>query len=244
MEGRTPDTTNNGGVIDSTPLFVAAAHELKSPLALMRQLALELETGGLSTSDIKKIAHHMKLTSERALRLTTNLTKQTRLEDSLFTMEPVNPLSLCDEVIDEIQPLYKARGRTLELMHRRRTLLGIANKDLLRRILLNFVDNALHYSACDTPVRVGMQATRGGEYIRLSVRDYGPAIPRDTWKHLNSDVGAGRQHMHARPESSGLGVYISGQFAKAMNAHIGATRHSDGVTFYVDIRASGQLRLL
>jgi len=50
--------------------------------------------------------------------------------------------------------------------------------------------------------------------------------------------------IHARPQSSGLGLYIAGQFADAMNGRIGVTRHRDGATFYVDLQASKQLSLL
>ena len=100
---------------------------------------------------------------------------------------------------------------------------------------MNFADNALHYGEDDTPVVLTTQAYDGGNRIRLGVRDYGPAVPAN----LQSP-----QPMHARPESSGLGIYIARQFAGAMQADIGTTRHRDGATFYVDINASTQLRLL
>jgi K+-sensing histidine kinase KdpD len=75
------------------------------------------------------------------------------------------------------------------------------------------------------------------------VRDYGPALPANVWKTLESSLGTSAQPMHSRPESSGLGIYIANQFAEAMHAEVGATRHRDGATFYVDLSASTQLRL-
>lgn len=244
MEGIHESDEQAGGVFVHAPFFVAAAHELKSPLALVRQMALNLEAGGLTVAETKQLARQLTLTSERALRLTSDLTKQARLEDSLFSMEPLNPISLCDEIVDELQPLYRAKGRRLQVKTRHRSLLGLANKDLLRRVLLGFADNALHYSSTQTPVTISIQATEGGQYVRLGVRDYGPAVPADVWRRLASSLGAERQLMQARPESSGLGMYIARQFADAMQARIGATRHRDGATFYIDIHASTQLRLL
>ena len=44
-EGKSEQLLAGGGVLSHTPLFVAAAHELKSPLALVRQLSLALEAG-------------------------------------------------------------------------------------------------------------------------------------------------------------------------------------------------------
>ncbi len=80
--------------------------------------------------------------------------------------------------------------------------------------------------------------------MRLAVRDYGPAVSRDVWRKLRGRLGNAPQTMQNRPASSGLGLYISGQFASAMQGSIGATRHRDGATFYVDLLASRQLELL
>jgi len=230
--------------LGSAPLFIAAAHELKSPLALIRQLALGLETGEYSQKELERVARQIVLTSERALRLTTDLTKTVRLEDSLFDLEPLNPVSLCEEVAEELQPLYRAKGRKLRVSPRSRPLLGLANRDLLRRILLGFADNALHYANSEAEVIVSAKAYDRGEKIRLGVRDYGPALPAQVWRRLETSLGVAATPLHARPNSSGLGMYIAGQFAEAMNAKIGAIRHQDGATFYVDIAASTQTRLL
>jgi hypothetical protein len=37
---------------------------------------------------------------------------------------------------------------------------------------------------------------------------------------------------------------VAGQFAHAMGARLGAVRHRDGATFYIDVNASTQMRLL
>jgi len=233
-----------GALLWRTPLFIAAAHELKSPLALIRQLALSLEEEDCSPQEIERVIRQIILTSERALRLTTDLTKTARLEDSLFDLEPFNPISLCEEVAEELQPLYRAKGRRLRISPRTRPLLGLANRDLLRRILTGFADNALHYANSEDDVVVSARSYNGGERIRLGVRDYGPALPTHVWRRLESSLGVSPTPLPARPNSSGLGVYIAKQFAEAMNAEIGAIRHQDGATFYVDIAASTQTRLL
>lgn len=245
MAGKRQDTdTQDVTALGDVPLFVAAAHELKSPLALMRQLSIGLEQGNYSAHEAGQIARQIVLTSERALRLTTDLTRTARLEDSLFTLEPLNPVSLCEEVVEELTPLYRAKGRSIRLSPHHRPLLALANRDLLRRVLLNFADNALHYSDQDVPVVLTARLLDGGNQIRLGVRDHGPAVSIQVWKKLTTTIGQSAQPMHARPESSGLGIYIANQFAEAMQARVGALRHRDGATFYIDVSASTQLRLL
>ncbi|HZJ34436.1 MAG TPA: hypothetical protein VFD55_00250, partial [Candidatus Angelobacter sp.] len=79
----------NGPLTDGIPSLVAAAHELKSPLVLVRQLSLMLEDGSVPANEQKRMLRQISLTSERALRLTSDLTRSVRLADALFTLEPV-----------------------------------------------------------------------------------------------------------------------------------------------------------
>lgn len=223
---------------------VTAAHELKAPLALVRQLSLALEASDVSPAERERMMRQIVLVSERALRLTTDLSRTARLEEGLFQLEPLNPIQICEEVAHELSPLYKAKGREIRVASRYKPILAVANRDLLRRIMLNFGDNALHYASDSAPVELRAGSCEGGTKIRLGVRDYGPAVPPDMWQRLQAQIGTGVQVLHTRPQSSGLGLYVAGQFADAMQAKIGATRHRDGATFYVDVSASTQLSLL
>lgn len=233
-----------GPLTDGLPSLVAAAHELKSPLALVRQLALSLEDGNASIADQKKMLHQICLTSERALRLTSDLTRSVRLEDGLFELEPINPQQICEDIVHELTPLFAAHNRKVKLVARKHPLLLVANRDLLRRIITNFSDNALHYCEGSEVVQIKIGELRFGKIVRLSVRDFGPAIPIDVIHSLRGKLISSNTMVHARPQSSGLGLFIATQFAEAMNGKIGVIRHNDGATFYVDLQASKQLSLL
>ncbi len=224
--------------------LVAAAHELKSPLVLIRQLALVMQDDDISETERQRLLDQITLTSDRALRLTSDLTRSSRLNDTLFELEPINPLHLCEDIVHELLPLFNAQDRTIKLMPRKHRLLMIANRDLLRRVILTFGDNALHYSDKNIPVELSINELNNGTTVRLGVRDYGPAVPIDLWKSLKQKLSRAPQPLHSRPQSSGLGLYIAGQFADVMNGTIGVTRHRDGATFYIDLQASRQLDLL
>lgn len=228
---------SKGGIsADEVPLFAMAAHELKSPLALIRQLASSLDDD-MTAQQRREIARRIELTSERSLRLTSNLTRAQRLEPTLFPLEPLNTLAICSDVVRELTPLYQARGRNLKLRTRASAPLAIGNRDLLTRVLLQFVDNALQYAASDV-VELAVNSSRRGE-IRIGVRDYGPAVT-----DLHQQTKHQRVITPRRPESSGLGLMISQQFARAMNGQIGVTRHRDGASFYIELKQSRQLSLV
>jgi signal transduction histidine kinase len=240
----TQDELTGGVLHDGLPSLIAAAHELKSPLALVRQLSLMLEAGDITQAEQTRMLQQITLTSERALRLTSDLTRSVRLDDALFALEPINPQQLCEDIVHELTPLFMAHGRDVRLKTRKHPLLLVANRDLLRRIILNFSDNALHYGDASGAVQIQINALAGGQTIRLGVRDFGPALSTDMWKSLQSKLSRAPQSVHARPQSSGLGLYIASQFAETMNGSIGVTRHRDGATFYVDLHSSQQLSLL
>ena len=85
------------------------------------------------------------------------------------------------------------------------------------------------------------QLRRRDDVVRLGVRDYGPRISQTQWRSIQKSHEA---HASTRPDSSGLGLAISSQFADAIGARVGAIRHKDGASFYVDVPVSKQLSLL
>lgn len=231
--------------VEGVPSVVAAAHELKAPLALVRQLLLRLESSDISASTRDVLVTRALLTAERGLRLTSDITKAARLEDgAFFTLEPINPEQICRDVAIELTPLFEAHGKSVQVKGRRHPLLLVANRDLLRRIVLGFSDNALHYSTPGTPVHLQITALKRAGMVRIGVRDYGPALSSDLWRTLQKKIKIAPQSVHSRPESSGLGLVLAQQFAEFMNGEIGVVRHKDGATFYVDLQASTQTSLL
>jgi len=242
-EERDQNNLSGGLVLDSLPSYVAAAHELKSPLVLVRQLSLALDDNSISDEDRKRILRQITLTSEKALRLTTDLTKSIRMRDALFELEPINPQQLCEDVVKEMSPYFRENDREIRLVGGRQSLLLVGNRDLLRRVIMNFSDNALNYADQYSTIEIKMQTRDHGKTVRLGVRDYGPAVPADTIKSISKRL-LNKTLDHARPQSSGLGLYIANQFAGAMNGKIGVTKHIDGATFYIDLQASKQLSLL
>jgi signal transduction histidine kinase len=150
---------------------------------------------------------------------------------------------VCEDVTYELKRMYSAHDRSLKIRRIRQLPPVIANRDLLRRILLNFADNALHYADINGVVELQGQLIRERNLVRLSVRDYGPYLSSSKWDSLKKTLGS-KQPVHQRPQSSGLGLYISHQFAEAMDASIGAIRHKDGASFYVELPVSRQMSLL
>ena len=238
MAGKEWSDADFGGL----PSVLVAAHELKTPLSLIRQLTLMLGDDLTSEVDKKQIKQRIVQTSEQALQLTVDLANSANLTPSLFPLEPVNPLAICQQMAVETRFNAVLYGRKISWPRSgRNSRLILANRTLLGRILANFLNNALKYTEDDSEIKVSVKAVGGA--VRLSVRDFGPMMSLKEYRRLLDEMAA-RKTVRTRPESSGLGIYVASQFARAMNGQIGLIRHRDGLTFYVDMPISRQLSLL
>ena len=215
-----------------------AVHELKAPLAVMRQLALSFEGAGFSDEHIRQ---EMVSVSERAMRQVNDLAKVRRLEDGLFEMEPVAVREVCDAVTRELRHLFDYNKRDLSINYSNRVRLVTANRELLYSVIYNFLLNAMRYASDGTRAELIVRDTK--DKVQVAIRDYGPALPIDIWREIRNGWIEKPLAIAMRSGSSGLGLFIASQFSKYMGAKVGAVRHRDGTSFYVDLIASQQARL-
>ncbi len=218
--------------------ILVAAHELKAPLAVLRQLALSFddmdETGEHIRSEMVRV-------SERAIKQVNDLAKIRRLEDGLFEMEPVAVRAVCDDVTRELSYLFDCNRRDLFIKYSNRAKLVTANRELLYSVIYNFLLNAMHYSGERTRSELIVQDYL--DKVKISIRDFGPMLPIDVWREIKRGFIEKPTSIAMRPGSSGLGLYIASKFSRYMNAKVGAVRHRDGTSFYVELPISKQASL-
>ena len=215
------------------------AHELKAPLAVLRQLALVFPD---STPETERLRAEMVSVAERALKQVNDLSKIARLEDGLFEMEPISVRALCNEIKSELDYLFSYRDRRLTLKYKNKSPLVTANRDLLSSIIYNFLVNAIHYSDANTETVLSLSDYSG--HVRIDVRDYGPALPSKIWRQLRAGELSAPTDIAMRPGSTGLGLFIATKFSRYMNSTVGAVRHRDGTSFFIDLPVSKQASLL
>ncbi len=222
------------GIWHDVPTVLAAAHELKSPLVLIRQLTFQMDENDPVTARIRH-------TAERSLYLVEGLTKVSRLEDALFECEPIYLPALYEEVAHEMSPLAGALDQTIEIHVPKTQLTAIGNRTLLRSVLLGLCDNALTHNDITRPIE--LRAVKSADRIIAGVRDYGPHTGQ--LEAIKRSVGKTPLPLGSRPRSSGLGLMIAEQFARHMDAELRLRRHqSQGITLSLSLPASQQLSLL
>ncbi|HKX24568.1 MAG TPA: HAMP domain-containing sensor histidine kinase [Candidatus Saccharimonadales bacterium] len=227
--------------------LVAAAHELKTPLAIIAHLASALEDESLVTPESRRESlQRIQLSAERTMRLIQGLTTSYRLNEQQLSLalnlQPVNINQICEEVAHEITPFAKVHNQTLELQLGQRSQLVVGDKELLHSVLFNLLDNALRHTPPEAEVR--MHLRRRSELVRVCVHDSGPGIKASDMAQLKQRLGKQTQPIVTRSSGSGLGLYIAQQLAGAMGGRVGVGTVKSGADFHVDLLRSTQLSFI
>ena len=149
-----------------------AAHELRTPLALMQA---QIELFSVEHSDVQEdTAELLKLLQEQTERM-SQMTK-TLLEMSELRTVPCDDVielaPMFEEVFADLAPLAEKREITLEC-DGDGTIIG--SDTLIYRMLFNLTENAIRYNRPNESVRACITERNGQIFIR--VRDNGNGIP-------------------------------------------------------------------
>jgi len=229
-------------------VFAAAAHELKSPLALVQHIAQTLADTQTPLSEIERAQYlaRLQFTSDRMLRLVQQLAISYRLQADeqlafAFATEPLNAVEVCEGVAHELEPFARAYNQHIEIASQRGQLV-VANREILHDIIANLIDNAIRHNPTGGSVR--LTSGTHGNVVRLGVHDQGAGVGQAELRSLRHTLGAQPQPLGGRSATSGLGLYIVGQFAAAMGGNLGLGRPEQGSHFFVDLLRSKQMSLL
>ena len=207
-----------------TALLRAVSHDLRTPLTGIRTAvgALRSTTLELSDRDRAELLDTIDVDSERLNRLVTDLLDLSRLEAGAAAPD-LELWSLDDLVHDAVDSLG-ARDRVevageAPLVH--------VDAAQIERVLANFIENALKYSASGTKVLIRITATRKEAIVR--VVDQGPGLPESDLERVFEPFY--RQVSDGRG-GAGLGLAVARGFAEANGGRVWAeSRPDQGATF-------------
>ncbi len=114
------------------------------------------------------------------------------------------------------------------------------DREKLLTILRNLVENAEKYGA-GKPVLVEVTTERGGDEIRISVRDHGMGIAAPDLAHVFAPFRRTPDAVATNAQGVGLGLYIVRQFAELLRGSV-QVESTRGVGTTFTVRVPRQLR--
>ncbi|HEX7374254.1 MAG TPA: ATP-binding protein [Steroidobacteraceae bacterium] len=157
--------------------FIAdAAHELRTPLTAL-DLQVQALRDSVTGTDREEALQRLKAGVARATRLVEQLLALAREERvGAQARTPVALAGLVREVLEELLPLADARGVDLGVT-RTDDVEVAGDRDSLRVLVRNLLDNAVRYAPVDGRVDVSVERPAGASArARVIVTDNGPGI--------------------------------------------------------------------
>ena len=153
-----------------------AAHELRTPLALM-QVQLDLYNSASHPGNDADTLQTIKMVTEQNDKLN-------RMVKTLLDMSELQTVgrddeiildALVDEVLEDLEPL--AEGKNIRLIGKCKDITMTGSDILIYRLVYNLVENAIKYNHSGGQVTV--TADRKENHVYLSVEDTGAGIPEE-----------------------------------------------------------------
>lgn len=217
-----------------------ASHELQTPLTTLRgELEVALRSGrtpGEYQETLKSALEEI----DRISRLVEGLLMLARAESGALRMDH-RPVDLA-ELVEEVYWSLKAAAdeRSVELLtdsHDPLTVYG--DRDRLRRLLLNLVENAIKYTGAGG--RVSLSLKRDGDRVGVIISDTGRGIPDEALDRIFQPFYRSPDVLSER--GYGLGLSIARSIALAHGGEISVSSvQGRGSTFRVSLPA-GKSRL-
>jgi two-component system OmpR family sensor kinase len=187
-------------------LLANASHELKSPVAMLRLFFDE----AAQRKDLPQVFQHQLISQgEHVLRmdrLVKNLLELSVLElkDSL-TPEEFSLTDLVQSVLEDFSLILTEAKIRLDV-DLPGNLNMIGDKDKIRRMLINILDNAIKYNAENGEIK--FQAIERDGFIHLSLNNTGPGIPKDDLEKVFEQFYRVEKSRSLRYGGAGLGLAI------------------------------------
>lgn len=192
------------------------SHELRTPLTALRGNIDVLLMDNRLDSETRSALERMLGETERLIRLTSNLLYLAHAEAGReLDRRPVELDTLCLEVYRQTKDL---RSDIKYRLGNEDQVTVVGDRDLLKQLLLNLVDNSLKYTPAGGEVTLSLY--RDDAQARVEVRDTGPGIERDQIPLIFQRFYRGRNKKRGGKGGAGIGLAISDWIVKAHGGEI------------------------
>lgn len=159
-------------------LIAMIYHDLRSPLSNIVS-SLDVFNAMLPVDGdpaFRSLLNIALRSTERIQRLTNSLLDMSRLESGQPVVQRVasSPVSLAVDAVDAVSPVAETKNQLIKLKLPRESPTLMIDADMIRRVLINLLENAVKYSPPDGEITLGAEFEE--HKTTIWIQDSGPGI--------------------------------------------------------------------
>ena len=206
-----------------------AAHELRTPLALM-QVQLDLYHSNSHPDNDADTVQMIQMVTEQNDRL-SKMVKTLLDMSELQTVGRDDEIildALVDEVLEDLEPL--AEGKNIRLIAKCKDITMVGSDILIYRLVYNLVENAIKYNHSGGQVTV--TADRKEKHVYLSVKDTGTGIPEELKERVFEPFFRVDKSRSRELGGVGLGLALVREIVRVHDGNITVKSNPSGGTIF------------
>lgn len=212
------------------------SHEMKTPIAVMKNYAELLAAEGIEDGTRSEYAKAMGNAATRLSELISNILKLNKLESQRI-MPEMESYDICRQLCEcilQFEDIWEEKGIELETEIEDAAMVK-ADASLMELVWNNLIGNALKFTEPGGCVTVSQ--TSGANCVRIAVSDTGCGMSRDSMEHIFDKFYQG-DTSHSK-EGNGLGLALVKRVLELMDGSIQVvSEEGKGSTFTVTLPAA------
>jgi signal transduction histidine kinase len=166
------------------------------------------DLGGLAEPQ-KEVLLKAAQSNDRMIKLVNDLLNVDHIESgkSEYVYVPLMVTDLISSVLTELKPIAEQHGVTLQFDQGNRHFAPVSgDRDKLRGVFQNLIDNAIKYTSQGGAVRIGIN--EDDSHIKVSIADTGIGIPAIDQQKVFSKFFRSKNAVKVATDGTGLGLFI------------------------------------
>lgn len=186
-------------------------HDLRSPLAnVVSGLdVLEMMLPKDKDPTIRSVLDIAMRSTERVQRLANSLLDTSRMEagQRIGNPEPTQVIDIVQMALEAVAPAAQGKEVKMEAAVPKGLPRVMADPEMIRRVFINLIENAIKYSNEGMVITVG--AKRSGDYVEMWVKDEARGIPKADQERIFEKFARVQVRAGASGKTKGLGLGLA-----------------------------------
>jgi signal transduction histidine kinase len=224
---------NEDRVKEKIRSFISIAHDIRTPISLIKAPLSELETQRELPEESKKIVAVAVKNAEKLLSMVTQLLdlQKTELHAECLKVSPYDIKAYLEEKIAEFHMAVLQKGVEIQLKAEADMPQVWMDRDKMDHIVDNLLSNALKYTEKGI-IYITVRTTK--KKWSIEVKDTGIGIPKEEQRNIFHEYYRARNAMNFQETGSGIGLMITRRIVKQHHGDISfSSTEGKGTTFTV-----------